>query len=146
MDGPPYPGVQGQTMPDLGLAQYGVATPKTAIYPNSNSTGPVKTDLPPLDDGDPYGSLNQMGIDPDVPYFDLDLANEFEVQTPSQLAARTGIGQVNAPTFYEPGTAVPALKPADLQAPEIEPHQPFQVDPYAGDLLDFDRPTGCATS
>ena len=142
MDGPQYPSVQGQDVPDLGLAQYGVATDKTAIYPNSDSTGPVKTELPPLDDGDPYGSLNQMGIDPKIPYFDLELANETPLTSPAQLAAPQGIGKVTAPTFYAPDTSVPNLMMGDLTGPGIDNPDPLGIDPYAGDLLDFDKPGG----
>src|SRR5579872_5192325 len=109
MDEPLYPSVQGQVVPDLGLARYGVADQRTALHTNSDSTGPVMGAVPTLDDGDPFGNIHHMGIDPDVPYFDLKLANEFEVQTPAQLAAPQGIGHVNAPTFYAPDMAVPTL-------------------------------------
>lgn len=136
--------MQGQPTPELVLAQYSVADHRTAIYANSDSTGPVMGALPELDnlDHDPMRDIGMMGIDPDVPYYHLDLAGEMGVQTPAQLAAPTGIGQINAPTFYEPSMSVPALKMGDLQAPEIEHIDEFSPDPQTGDLLDFCMPGG----
>lgn len=142
MDEPLYPSVQGQPVPDLGLAQYSVSTPMTAIYTNSDSTPPVMTDLPPLDDGDPAGAIHNMGIDPDVPYFHLELANDHDIMTPAQLTAPQGIGSVNSPTFYKPDMSVPSLKMGDLQGPEIDKPDEWAPDPHIGDLLEFAQPGG----
>jgi hypothetical protein len=141
IDQPQYPSVQGQGVPDLGLAQYSVSTPQTAIYTNSDSTGPDMCDPPPLGEVDIPG----MGIDPGVPKFDLELANEQPVATPGQLAGPAGSGSVNTPTFAMPDMSVPALKSGDLTGPGIDQAQEFEPDPQTGDLLNFDKPGGLTT-
>lgn len=137
---PEYPSVFGQVMPDLGLATYGIADSRTALYPNSDSTGPVDCAPPPLQSSD----ISDMGIDPGVPYFDLQLANQHPVMTPAELSAPQGIGSVNAPTWRTPDMSVPALRVADLQAPEIEQRPALTPDPTLPDLLAFTRPGGLA--
>jgi len=144
MEEPSYPSVQNQQVPDLGLAQYSVATPQTAIYTNSDSTPPVMRPLPELDslDHDPGVDIPMMGFDPNVPYYHLELANDHEIMTPAQLAAPQGIGAVVGPTFIAPDMCVPDLKIADLAADEIEHHNEWEPDPTLPDLLDFDKPGG----
>lgn len=134
-----YPGVPGQDVPDLGLAQYGVATPQTQIYTNSDSTGPDMCEPPPLVGEDEIGS---MGIDPAEPYNHLQLANDFEVKTPAELAAPAGIGQVNSPTWHEPDMSVPSLQAGDLTGPGIDHVGELEPDPHTGDLLQFAHPGG----
>lgn len=144
MDEPSYPSVQNQPMPDLELAQYGVATSQTQLYTNSDSTGPVMNAMPALDslDHDPGVDIPQMGIDPSVPYFDLELANEFEVKTPSQLAAPQSTGAVVGPTFIAPDMCVPPLMAGDLTGPGLDHVNEFEPDPTLPDLLNEDRPGG----
>lgn len=142
MDSPQYPSVKGQQIPDLELAQYGMATPETAIALTADSTPSVDRGLPLLAGGDLADSINQMGIDPAVPYFDLQLANTFEVMTPDQLAAPARNGLVNLPTYSQPQMEVPDLKMGDLQAPEILQVPELQPDPHLSDLLEFAHPGG----
>lgn len=148
MDEPLYPSVQGQPMPDLGLAQYsvgvGVATPQTAIHTNSDSTGPIMTELPELDsfDHDPGMDIPCMGIDPTVPYFDLELANNAPVRTPGELAAPQRAGEIVEPTFTAPDLRVPALLAGDLTGPGIEKRDEWEPDPALPDLLAENRPGG----
>ncbi|HVT97045.1 MAG TPA: hypothetical protein VHE33_06025 [Acidobacteriaceae bacterium] len=139
MDEPLYPSVQGQSIPDLGLAQYGVATPQTHLSTTSDSTPPMMC-VPELM-GDAR-SIHQMGIDPEVPYYHLELANDHKIMTPAQLAAPQGIGDVNAPTFDAPEMGVPGLRAGDLTGPGIDHVGEFEPDPHTGDLLQFAQPGG----
>jgi hypothetical protein len=135
---PEYPSVPGQAVPDLGLATYGIADSRTAIYPNSDSTGAMHGALPPLQSSD----IANLGIDPGVPYFDLQLANQYPTMNPAQLSASQGIGGVNVPTFAAPDMSVPDLLTADLQAPEIEQGPALTPDPLTADLIAFVHPSG----
>jgi len=134
-----YPGPPGAVVPDLGLAQFGVSTPLTQVYINTDSTPPDMSAPPPLVGADEIGS---MGIDPGEPYQHLQLANDFQVKTPGELAAPAGIGSVNSPTWHTPDMSVPSLKPADISADEIEHVGEFEPDPHTGDLLQFAQPAG----
>lgn len=164
MESPQYPAVQGQNMPDLGLAQYAsyhlgqkeprsggssemdkglsVSTPMTALYTNADSSGSVDCEPPPLVGAN---DIANMGIDPAAPYYDLELANEFEVKTPAELSAPSGIGSVTEPTFRAPDMSVPALQAGDLSGPGIDYVNEFEPDPQTGDLLAFARPGGLTT-
>lgn len=161
MESPQYPSVQGQNMPDLGLAQYAsyhlgqkearssgssemdkglsVSTPMTALYTNSDSTGPVDCEPSPLVGAN---DITNMGIDPAVPYYDLELANEFEVKTPAELSAPSGIGSVTEPTFRAPDMSMPGLQAGDLSGQGIDYINEFEPDPQTGDLLVFAKPGG----
>ncbi len=142
MELPQYPSVQGQNAPDLGLAQYGVSTPMTAIHTNAGSSGPVDCELPQLVGAN---DIANMGIDPSVPYYDLELANAFEVQTPAELSAPNGIGSVIEPTFRAPDMSVPRLQASDLSEPGLDYVHGLEPDPQTGDLLDFAKPGGLTT-
>ena len=100
--------------------------------------------LPALDsfDHDPGQDIHDMGIDPDVPYFHLDLAGEMGVPSPAELAAPASGGEVIMPTFYAPDMSTPALKAADIGADEIECLPEMAPDPQTGDLLQFAQPGG----
>ena len=142
---PAYPSVAGQAIPDLNLA--GVSTPMTSLEGGNmtDSTPPQNTAVPPLSTSDVDGDLNQLGIDPAVNYFELNLAgNVLPVADPSKLAmpGSPAKEQGNAPTFSGPFPAVPSLRPFDLTAPGIDAIAPFEPDPATGDLLQFDRPRG----
>lgn len=142
---PAYPSAAGQAIPDLNLA--GVSTPMTSLAGGNftDSTPPQNTAVPPLSTGDVNGDINQMGIDPVVGYFELNLAgNALAVPDPARLAMPAAPGQelANAPTFSGPFPAVPATRPFDLTGPGIDAIAPFEADPATGDLLQFDRPRG----
>lgn len=90
---------------------------------------------PALQCSDPGMELNQMGISPNVPYYDLMLAS-----TPD--LAYEQYPQANDPTFTAPSLSVPTNRPYDLQAPGIDHIPEFAPDPYTSDLLQFDQPMG----
>ena len=145
---PAYPSAAGQASPDppdLNLA--GVSTPMTSLAGGNftDSTPPQNTVVPPLSTDDVNGDINQMGIDPAVSYFELNLAgNAIPVPGPEKLAMPAAPAQelANAPTFSGPFPAVPATRPFDLTGPGIDAIAPFEADSATGDLLQFDRPRG----
>ncbi len=142
---PAYPSVAGQAMPDLNLA--GVSTPQTSLAGGNftGSTPPQNIDVPALSTDDPDGDINQLGIDPPVNYFELNLAgNALPVASPARLAMPTPPAQAqgNAPTFSGPFASVPVIRAFDLASPGIDALAPFEPDPATGDLLQFDRPRG----
>ncbi len=140
---PAYPSVAGRAMPDLNLA--GVSTPQTSLAGGnfSDSTPSQNIDVPPLSTRNVDGDMRQLGIDPAVNYFELNLAgNALPIPSPANMAAPTMQAQGNAPTFSGPFPGVPSLQPFDLTSPGIDAPAPFDADPTTGDLLQFDRPRG----
>lgn len=142
---PAYPSAAGQAMPDLNLA--GVSTPTTSLAGGNftDSTPPQNTVVPPLSTNDVDGDINQLGIDPAVSYFELNLAGDaLPIPAPAKLAMPALAAQelVNAPTFSGPFSDVPSTRPFDLTGPGIDGIAPFEADPATGDLLQFDRPRG----
>ncbi len=142
---PAYPSIAGQGMPDLNLA--GVSTPMTSLAGGNftDSTPPQNTAVPPLSTSDVDDDINQLGIDPAVNYFELNLAsNALPIPDPAKLAMPTPPSQFdgNAPTFSGPFPAVPSMRPFDLTSHGIDALAPFDADPATGDLLQFDRPRG----
>ncbi len=133
MNGPEYPTVAGRLTPDLGLAQYGMPIPQTPGYHPNDSTGPQLSSPPPLQDSD----ISAMGIEPEVPHFDLQLANAFDVQDPAQLTASQQNGRPNLPTSGGPDISEPDLTEFDLSVPTIE-LQPALTS--TSDLDTFNRP------
>ncbi|GAC1568465.1 MAG: hypothetical protein NVS3B14_17770 [Ktedonobacteraceae bacterium] len=143
MKPPPYPPVGRQAIPNLDLA--GVSTPRTSLAGGNytDSTPPQNSGVPPLSTSDPNGVINMLGIDPQTPYFELNLAgNEISVANPASLAAQVPMGQVNAPTSGAPDFKMPGVMAFDLTAPGIDQVAPFQPDPRTGDLLQFAQPLG----
>jgi hypothetical protein len=138
MDEPMYPSVQGQAMPDLGLARYGIVDNHALPPATDSSTAPLDCAPPPLQRGDIAG----MGLDPTVPAIDLQLANAFTVPDPAQLAAPTPRGAVNPPTFTLPEMDTPRLANGDLTGPGIAWLPGFAPDPSLPDLLSYPHPTG----
>src|SRR5581483_3074161 len=126
--------------PDLSLA----TTPSLDVASGSSLThmpGPplpsIPREQPMLQCSDPGMEINQMGIAPNVPYFDLGLA-----QSPALPTEVSQYPSANNPTFTAPSLSVPTNKPYDLQAPGIDHIPEMQPDPYTGDLLQFDHPQG----
>ena len=139
---PGYPSVSGQRVPDLNLA--GVSTPQTDLSGGnfSDATPPQRLAVPPLSSSDPNGDIARLGIDPQVPYYELNLAGgALPVPRPAPVSPDAG-AEGNAPTFGEPHFAVPAVKPFDLTAPGVDAIAPFAPDPQVDDLLQFARPIG----
>lgn len=102
--------------------------------------------FPALSSSDPERDLHLLGIDPEVSYFDLNLAgSDLPVARPEQLAAMQAVrptSEVHAPTFSGQNYAVPPLKPFDLSGVGLDAIAPFEPDPQCGDLLRFSQPLG----
>lgn len=149
---PAYPSATGQQQPDLNLA--GLSTPRTDLSGGNftDSTPPQRTGLSSLSTGDPQGDLHMLGVDPDVPYFPLNLAGgDLPLPRPATLAAQGMRGEdspagnaptFGAPDFDAPDFDVPPLKPYDLTSPGIDAPAPLQPDAHTSDLLQFARPLG----
>lgn len=86
---------------------------------------------------------HMMGIDPDIPFYDLNLAGAQGVPAPTSLArpSRPETG-TNAPTFSLPDTSVPPLAVYDLSGPGIDLYPVFTADPLLPDLSHYDHPYG----
>jgi hypothetical protein len=86
---------------------------------------------------------HMMGINPDIPFHDLNLAGAQGVPSPDSLArASHPAAETNAPTFALPDTSVPPLAAYDLVGPGINLHAAFAADPQVPDLSDYDHPYG----
>ncbi len=88
--------------------------------------------------------LHLMGISPDLPFYDLNLAGSQGVPTPASLASVQPSERVaiNNPTFTEPVIHVPLLAPHDLIEPGIDLRPEFSADPQLPDLEEYDHPHG----
>ncbi|HEV2661435.1 MAG TPA: hypothetical protein VGU68_12585 [Ktedonobacteraceae bacterium] len=96
-----------------------------------------------LDQNNVLKDVQMMGIDPDIPFYDLNLAGSQGVPAPSQLAHSTS-PETNAPTFTYPNATVPPLAAYDLTEPGIDLHDPCAADPQLPDLADYAHPRGLA--
>lgn len=115
----------------------------------------MQTDLNPTGVGtpalQPY-EVERMGIDPSIPYIDLDLAGSSGFPSPDFLA-RHGNGpfgrgaaqdarKTNVPTFSTPDHSMPRLERSDLSNPDFDTVGFLQSEPYTGDLLQAAQPLG----
>ena len=73
--------------------------------------------------------LPLMGISPDLPFYDLNLAGAQAVPAPGQIAHAPAPPEVNPPTFTGPDMHIPSLAPYDLSGPGIDLHPAFIPDP-----------------
>ncbi len=121
--------------PDLSLA----STPNVA-------SGSSVTYMPTLHEPDHSlpslkpGDIERMGIDPNVPYEDLNLAGRLPIGSPPYNAT-SGDG-INPPTHGMPDFSQSAIRPYSLRGDGIDFIPPFAPDPHAGDLLQFAQPHG----
>ena len=83
-----------------------------------------------------------MGIDPQLPFYDLNLAGSQGIPAPNNIAHAAMPATSNAPTFTQPDTQVPALAPYDLLEPGIDLHSALSTDPLLPDLSEYARPYG----
>ncbi|MBA2396941.1 MAG: hypothetical protein H0V70_29825 [Ktedonobacteraceae bacterium] len=90
----------------------------------------------PFDD-DVYRNVHLMGIDPLLPFYDLNLAGTQGVPNVG-LPALPPV--MNPPTFTAPAMDMPELAPYDLTAPGIDLNDSLQIDPP--DLSDYTHPYG----
>jgi hypothetical protein len=123
--------------PDLSLAM----TPPNVVSGEQQTSMPLPDNLARFEPAElqcdnPGMEINQMGISPGVPYFDLMLGNSPMLGDPDPYP------KANNPTFTASMMAMPSVKDYDLQAPGIDQIPEYSPDPYTGDLLDFDRPKG----
>lgn len=91
---------------------------------------------------DPSKNLRLMGIAPDVPFYDLDLAGTQGAPSPDQLAHPLSSPQINPPTFTRPDMHTPSLAPYDLVGPGIDLYAGFSPDPAIPDLEQYSHPYG----
>lgn len=91
---------------------------------------------------DPSKNLQLMGLDPDVPFYDLDLAGTQGAPSPDQLAHPPSSPQVNHPTFTRPEMQTPPLAPYDLVGPGMDVYTGFSPDPAVPDLDQYPHPYG----
>lgn len=96
-----------------------------------------------FDQNNALNDVQMMGIDPKVPFYDLNLAGSQGVPTPSQLT-HSPAPEINAPTFTQPDTTAPSLAAHDLTEPGIDLHKPFAADPQVPDRADYAHPHGLA--
>ena len=85
--------------------------------------------------------VQMLGLDPDLPYYDLNLAGTQGAPAPAQLASSSS-PEENAPTFSGPDATTHPLMAHDLSGPGIDLHQPFAPDPALPDLTDYAHPYG----
>lgn len=93
---------------------------------------------------DPSKNLHLLGISPDVPFYDLDLAGTQGVPSPDQLAHPPASPEINPPTFTQPDMHTPPLAPHDLTGPGIDLYPGFSPDPAIPDLDQYPHPYGLA--
>lgn len=89
------------------------------------------------------GATNLLGLSPDTPMPQLNLAGVDGVPAPEQLA-RTEDLSIHLPDFTEPQHEQPELQTCDLLAPGIMLTQPgaFAADPQLPDLNEYQHPYG----
>lgn len=85
-----------------------------------------------------------MGIDPHLPFYDLNLAGSQGTPTVSNIARAATPPTSNAPTFTQPDTQVPELAPYDLAEPGIDLDSAVSADPLLPDLSEYPQPYGLA--
>jgi hypothetical protein len=122
--------------PDLSLAMIpNVASGSSVTYmPNYAPQGRgMPATLSP-------GDIEHMGIDPSIPFEDLNLAGRLPIGSPPYNAP-SGDG-INPPTHGMPDFSQSAIRPYNLSGDGIDFIPPFAPDPHAGDLLQFAHPHG----
>ena len=85
---------------------------------------------------------HMMGIDPQLPFYDLNLAGAQGIPAVNDVAHATMPPASNAPTFTRPDTGVPDLAPYDLIGPGIDLHSALPADPLLPDLSEYAHPYG----
>ncbi len=83
-----------------------------------------------------------MGIDPQLPFYDLNLAGSQGIPAANNIAHATMPPMSNPPTFTRPDTDVPELAPYDLTEPGINLHSTLSADPLLPDLSEYTHPYG----
>ncbi len=88
--------------------------------------------------------LPLLGLLPDQPAPDLNLAGVEGVPSPEVIARPAAQVEINAPTFSAPDMRIPTLAAHDLTTPGIDLRPPFAPDPALPALLDYEHPLGLA--
>ena len=88
--------------------------------------------------------LHLMGLSPNLPFQDLNLAGVQGVPTPESLSHLSTLSEINQPTFTTPDTRMPPLAPYDLSGTGIDVQPAFAPDPTLPDLTAYDHPYGLA--
>src|SRR5260370_39534 len=84
-----------------------------------------------------------MGIDPNIPFYDLNLAGTQGVPAPVARPYHLET-ETHAPMFSLPDTSVPPLAAYDLTSPGIDLYPAFTADRLVPDLSHYDHPYGLA--
>jgi hypothetical protein len=95
-----------------------------------------------LFDDDTLRDAYLMGIDPHLPFYDLNLAGAQGIPDISTIASAVQPATANAPTFTAPDSSVPQLAPYDLIGPGIDLQSSQATDPLLPDLSEYARPYG----
>ncbi len=91
---------------------------------------------------DPSQDLRLMGISPNVPFYDLNLAGTQGTPSPDQLAHPPSSPEINPPTFTLPDMHTPSLTPYNLAGPGIDVYTGLSPDPAIPDLEQYPHPYG----
>lgn len=134
--------------PDLSLADYPDVASGSPVQPMPTSMPAIPRILPSLSSSQPGLDMLNLGIDPTVNYFDLNLAGQSQdIPNPAALAMPVSqpATNINPPTSYTSYYGVPPLQSDyDLTAPGIDWYPPYGVDPALPDLLFYTQPQGAA--
>lgn len=150
LESPNYPSVVGQEQPSLNLAATDGYPPDPASgkYTTSMPVPPpmIPRTMPQLSTDDPIGDMHNLGLDPTLERYHLNLAGEMPIMSPASLAkpAVMDPNMVNAPTFGSPDFAVPTLQSDYDLVDGIDWKPPYGVDPALPDLKDYIQPMGAA--
>ncbi len=83
-----------------------------------------------------------MGIDPQLAFYDLNLAGAQGIPAVSSIANATMPPSSNAPTFTQPDTTVPDLALYDLTGPGIDLLSALPADPLLSNGSEYAHPYG----
>ncbi len=98
--------------------------------------------LDDLFDDDTLRDAYLMGIDPQLPFYDLNLAGAQGIPDVSSVAGAAQPAPTHAPTFTSPATSVPELAPYNLVGPGIDLQSALPADPLLPDLSEYAHPYG----
>jgi len=95
-----------------------------------------------LFDDDTSKNAHLMGIDPHLPFYDLNLAGAQGIPAVSNITQAAMPPTSNTPTFTQPDTTVPNLASYNLTAPDIDLLSTLPTNPLLPDLSEYTHPYG----
>ncbi len=96
----------------------------------------------PFAHGDSADTLSLLGLDPNQPLYDLNLAGAQGVPSPQMLAQPNSTPTILLPDFGTQSYDIPSMKPYDLTGPGITYMPEFAADPALPDLEEYAHPYG----